>query len=422
MIEPFEICSIRPPTENFSLTFRLTRNCGWNRCLFCPVYKQGVKFSRRSLDEIKNDVDSAKIIDDLLMQAMVDGPGQDIYHIAGQLIRQIERAGPTSKRKEGPSSIPAGPDEGPDRSDNWFSSWFKDKPSIDDSVQHVAAWRFHGGNTCFLGDFNSLILVPGFFRDAVSYIRHVFPELKRFTIYGRTKSASDMTAADLGIFRDAGLDRVHFGLESGCDEVLAFMKKGVTAAEHIAGCTKTIEAGISCGVYIMPGLGGAKWSTQHAKDTARVLSASSPDYVRLRTLEIFPGTRLADAAREGSFTEATEEQVVREIRILVEEIDTDTSIVSDSASNLLDVSGKLPGDRAKMLSVIDEYLELPSRGKLEFSLASRLQSFVGQYGGVTQEIMRAIMPFVVGDRIDLGRASDDEVTDVIRLIRSRLMP
>jgi hypothetical protein len=83
MIEPFEICSIRPPTENFSLTFRLTRNCGWNRCLFCPVYKQGVKCSRRSLDEIKNDVDSAKIIDDLLMQAMVDGPGQDIYHFPG---------------------------------------------------------------------------------------------------------------------------------------------------------------------------------------------------------------------------------------------------------------------------------------------------------------------------------------------------
>lgn len=52
-VEPFEICPIRPPTENDSLTFRLTRNCGWNRCLFCPVYKCGARFSRRSMEEVK---------------------------------------------------------------------------------------------------------------------------------------------------------------------------------------------------------------------------------------------------------------------------------------------------------------------------------------------------------------------------------
>lgn len=62
-IEPFEICSIRPPTENYSLTFRLTRNCGWNRCMFCPVYKMGARFSRRGMDEAKRDVDNAKRID-----------------------------------------------------------------------------------------------------------------------------------------------------------------------------------------------------------------------------------------------------------------------------------------------------------------------------------------------------------------------
>jgi radical SAM superfamily enzyme YgiQ (UPF0313 family) len=417
MLEPFEICSIRPPTENFSLTFRLTRNCGWNRCFFCPVYKQGVKFSRRGLEEIKKDVDRAKVIDGLLMQAMADAPGQDIFRVAGDLIRQIQR----DLSGIGQPPAPAETEEG-GGSGNWFSSWFKDKPSIEDSVQHVASWRYGGGNTCFLGDSNSLVLKPGFFREAVSYIRSAFPELKRFTIYGRTKSASEMTLDDLGIFRDAGLDRIHFGLESGCDEVLAFMKKGVTGQEHISGCRKTIEAGISCGAYVMPGLGGARWSEQHGHDTARVISACSPDYVRLRTLEVFPGTRLYDAAREGTFIEAAEDEVVREIRTLIEEIHADTQIVSDSASNLLDVSGRLPGDRARMLSVIDEYLGLSPRERLEFSLASRLQSFIGQYGGVNREIMGAIMPFIDGNSINLGRAPDDEVANTIRLIRSRLMP
>ena len=67
-VEPFEICSIRPPTENYSLTFRLTRNCYWNRCKFCPVYKLGAKISRRSLGEVREDIKRAQLIDDILLE------------------------------------------------------------------------------------------------------------------------------------------------------------------------------------------------------------------------------------------------------------------------------------------------------------------------------------------------------------------
>lgn len=126
MLEPFEICSIRPPTENFSLTFRLTRNCGWNRCLFCPVYKQGMKFSRRKMDEIMKDVDRAKAIDDLIMQAMVDATGRDIFQVAGDLVRQIQRYG--GKADQPP--LETSPEEDANGSGNGFSSWFKDKPTI----------------------------------------------------------------------------------------------------------------------------------------------------------------------------------------------------------------------------------------------------------------------------------------------------
>lgn len=426
LIEPFEICSIRPPTENFSLTFRLTRNCGWNRCLFCPVYKQGVKFSRRTMEDVKKDVDRARAINDLLSERGVCDPypGTDGYREAAGLIAEITEVREISGIEDR-QGIPGKNDglSGEDAdSAAWFATWFKDTPTIEDSVYHLVSWRLNGGRTCFIGDSNSLLLKPAFFLEAASYIRQAFPQLARFTMYGRTRSAAEMPLHDLEIFRSAGLDRIHFGLESGCDEVLGFMKKGVTGDQQVLGCRKTVDAGISCGVYVMPGLGGARWSKPHAADTARVITGAAPDYVRLRTLEVFPGTPLAAAVREGAFTEATEEQVVREIRTLVEEIETETTIVSDSASNLLDVSGRLPGDRQRMLEVMDEYLALSPREKLTFSLASRLQSFMGQYGGLTQEIMRAVMPFVAGDRIDTGRASDDEIEGVIRLIRSRLMP
>ncbi|MEN6615692.1 MAG: radical SAM protein [Syntrophorhabdus sp.] len=391
----------------------MTRNCGWNRCLFCPVYKQGVKFSRRTIDDVKKDVDRAKAIDTLLMDygLFEAGARSDAYTGAARLIEEI------GKTQGEPTT---GKDD--KQSTGWFSSWFKDEPTIEDSVYHILTWRLGGGQTCFLGDSNSLVLAPQFFQEATSYIQQVFPELNRFTIYGRTKSAADMPAGHLEAFKQAGLDRIHFGLESGCNDVLDFMKKGVTANEHIRGCEKTSEAGISCGVYVMPGLGGSHLSTRHAHDTAQVITACSPDYVRLRTLEIFPGTRLEIAKNEGRFVEATEEEVVREIRVLVEGIDTRTEIVSDSASNLLDVSGKLPEDRQAMLGVVDDYLGLSHRAKLEFSLVSRLQSFIGQYGGLTQEIFRVVMPFIRDDRIDTGNATDSEIAAAIKLIRARLMP
>ena len=114
--------------------------------------------------------------------------------------------------------------------------------------------------------------------------------------------------------------------------------------------------------------------------------------------------------------------MVREIRTLVEQTEAPCEIVSDSASNLLSVNGRLPEDRQRMLSVIDRYLDLSPREKLAFSLQSRLGSFYGQYGGLTKDIVKAVKPFLKGERIDITRAPEEHVSEAIRLIRSKLMP
>ena len=148
----------------------------------------------------------------------------------------------------------------------------------------------------------------------------------------------------------------------------------------------------------------------------------TPDYVRLRTLQIFPQTPLDKARRNGDFVEASEERVVKEIRIMVEETDTETEIFSDSASNLLSINGRLPEDRPAMLREIDQYLALSDRDKLLFSADSRLRSFVGQYGGLSEDISGAISPYLRRERLDFSSASDSEIEGIIRLIRSKLMP
>jgi hypothetical protein len=410
LLEPFEICHIRPPTENSSLTVRLTRNCGWNRCSFCPVYKGHAVFSRRTIDDVQQDIGRISRIDDTLHQeGIISAPSQaEAFKKTDDLIRRQEKREVKNHSDNSP--------------DTWFAPWFKEELDLRDSVFHVLAWRLSGGETCFLGDADSLILSADFFTDAMTRITKSFPSVKRFTVYGRTASASRKPLEELLAFREAGLHRIHFGLESGSDKVLRFMNKGETAEKHIKGCRKTKEAGLSCSVYVMPGLGGAEWSEEHALETARVINESAPDFVRLRTLEIFPETPLQSAVRDGSFCEAPEELVVSEIRQLIDAIEADTVLYSDSASNLLTLNGRLPHDKEAMYRLIDRYLDLTPRGKLEFSIMARLTSFHGQYGGLTQEILTALQPFILDEHLNIAMASDDELECLIRLLRSRLMP
>lgn len=421
-LHPFEICSIRPPTENSSLTFRLTRNCYWNRCAFCPVYKLGARYSRRTLDEVLSDIDHAKDMDDyLLSEEYYSGSG---YMRTGGLAARIREA------QNLPHEIP---EESLDEETKklaqqderiaWFLQWFKDRPTLEDSLAHLVSWRAGGGDTCFLGDADNLVIQPDFMCAVLAKVKKSFPEIRRFTIYGRLRTAAHMRSLDdLRTFHNGGLHRVHYGLESGSDRVLELVTKGVTSAEQKEGGIKTHEAGLSCSVYVMPGLGGVQLSDDHARGTADVINTIRPDFVRLRTLEIFPGTPLDEKRRDGSFTELSEEGVVREIRALIAGINVETEITSDSAVNLISVYGRLPHDRERMLSILDRYLALPPMEKIRYSLQARAESFYGQYGCITDDIGNALQPMAENGVLFVNGSNRDDALSAIRLIRGKLMP
>ena len=430
-LKPFEICSIRPPTENQSLTFRLTRNCYWNKCTFCPVYKLGARFSRRSIDDIKADIEAARFLNSMLDEGLAGNPGDGlpadpatIYQNARKLIQQLQPSEEAASAAGDPDlSNTVDSQWADDPQVSWFMQWFKDKPSIADSVDHLVNWRLGGGRNCFLGDADSLILKPVFLKEVIDAVRAAFPSIHRFTIYGRTVTAARVrTLAELRAFRRAGLNRVHYGVESGSDRVLKQVGKGETKNDHINGCLKTKEAGLSCSIYVMPGLGGQQFSKEHAEETADVISRSAPDFVRLRTLQVFAHSPLAGQLKSGLFQEASEEQVALEIRRIVEKIDAPTQIMSDSATNLLQVNGRLPEDRRAMLNLIDAYLALAPTQKKIFSLQARLEAFQGQYGGFSEDIYGKLMPFVTNGELDIEAMPESKIDELIELIRSKLMP
>ena len=183
--------------------------------------------------------------------------------------------------------------------------------------------------------------------EILNHLRDAFPTITRITSYARSKTLSRKSPDELKSLRVAGLNRVHTGMESGSDAVLSLMHKGVTQEEQIRSGRQVIAAGIELSEYFMPGLGGRDLSAEHAVESAAVLAAVNPTFIRIRTTVPVPGTPLHRMMAEGRWAPLTEEEKVRELRDCLRRLDGITSTVqSDHMMNLLeDVAGRLPGDR-----------------------------------------------------------------------------
>lgn len=333
----FEQGPIRPPSEARSLLIRVTRNCTWGKCAFCGTYRNR-KFSKRSVEEVKGDISAAKNIAKEI-KALSWRLGQ-----SGEVTQEV------------------------------VQHIFNHSEGYGDQFRSVAAWLYFGGETVFFQDANSIVVKTDDLVEILNFLRQEFPRVKRITSYARSKSISKgKTVEDLKRLKEAGLNRLHVGLETGYDPLLDYMQKGVTAAEHIDAGKKVREAGIELSEYVVLGLGGRKWWKEHAIETARALSAINPDYIRFRSLKVLPYMPLHEKVESGDFELQTEEEVVIEERLLIENLENITSyLLSDHILNLLmEVEGRFPQDKQRLLNTIDRFLELPPDRKLNFRLGKR---------------------------------------------------
>lgn len=207
----------------------------------------------------------------------------------------------------------------------------------------------------------------------IQYVRNTLPSVERLTTYARADTASRKSTDELLELREAGLARIHMGMESGSDIVLKMIQKGTTAKQLIEAGQKIRAAGISLCWYIMPGLGGREYSREHALGTAAVINQGNPDYMRFRTLSVIKNTPLHEMMQKGDFTPLDEDEVIEEQRLLLASLEgVNTTVVSDHILNLLqELEGTLPADRDKMLGIIDRYLNMTLKEKANFQLGRR---------------------------------------------------
>jgi len=332
----FEQGPIRPPSEAGSLLVRVSRNCPWNKCAFCRTYKNA-KFELRSVEEIQRDIDNMSEIAETLKELSIrEG---DRGRISERIVNIV----------------------------------FDRYPLYNECHRAVALWLHYGGESVFLQDADSLVMKTDDIVSILRSIRGAFPSVTRITTYCRSRTAARKSVAELQLLRDAGLARIHVGMESGLDPVLELIRKGTTAADHIEGGQKIKAAGISLCEYVIPGLGGTLYSQEHARETARVINAINPDFVRLRSLHVVHDTPLMELMQKGEFSPLGDEDILREIQELISGLDgIETTIVSDHVLNLLEeIEGRLPRDKKKMLDLLERYFSLSAEQRLVFRLGRR---------------------------------------------------
>lgn len=332
----FRIGPIRPPSEADSLLLQVTNGCTWNKCKFCQLYRH-TKFKAYSAESIKADIDNIVYQADIIRRYQtplgawdIDGLNRELGQIPSEEERQC--------------------------------------------FYMVANWLLGGGENVFLQDGNTTALSSGRLSDVLIYLKQAFPNIKRITSYGRAENLSRVSAEEYAELKAAGLDRIHSGFETGSDAVLQKINKGVTQQQEITAGKNIKAGGIELSVYFMPGVGGKGLTKENAEGTSHVINEVAPDFLRIRTAAVKPGTGLYEDYQNGQLTLCSDDEKLLEIRTIIQQAaDIDTRVVSDHIINLLQgIEGHIVLDRRKMLDMIDGYLDQPEHEKRLYQAARRM--------------------------------------------------
>jgi radical SAM superfamily enzyme YgiQ (UPF0313 family) len=228
---------------------------------------------------------------------------------------------------------------------------FKVRPvaEIKADLDEAAATYGRAVRTIFFPAGNTIAMPAAALAEICRYSYARFPHLHRITVYGSSQYIHRKGPDQLKNLAQAGLGRIHVGVESGDDVILTRIRKGATARDHIAAGQMARAAGIEINAYVMLGIGGQDRSAAHARETARVINEMQPEVVRLRTFVPKINTPLLAEVQAGRFQMLGPHQVLTETMALLEQITTSTRVASDHYTNYLEVDGRWPEDREAML-------------------------------------------------------------------------
>lgn len=219
----------------------------------------------------------------------------------------------------------------------------------------------------FLADGNALVLKKDVLKEILLTIKDLFPECERVGIYGSPQDLLRKSVEELSELKRLGVGIVYLGIESGSDEILKRINKGVNSTQMIEAGQKVVLSGIELSVMIISGLGGKEKWKEHAIESARVLNAINPDYIALLTLLIDPGTKIHEEVQSGDLKLLNPNEVMVETKELIANLDvTNCMFRSNHASNYVPLGGSLHEDKEMLLEQLDAAIKEQYNYKDEF--------------------------------------------------------
>jgi radical SAM superfamily enzyme YgiQ (UPF0313 family) len=286
---------IRPPSEWKSYFLPLTSGCSNSTCTFCGYY--GSKLKVREIDDAKREIDALA----------------------------------------------------------FYAQYGVCLPDMPPVVYEVAyTWN---GRRVFLQDSDALVYPFPKLKQILEHLNERFPHLERVGTYATPQDILRRSLDELKELKGLKLGIIYMGVESGDDEVLCKVGKGVNYHQMVEAGRKAKEAGITLSVTAILGLGGVEKSEKHALETARILTDIDPDYTGALTLTLIPGTPLYQELRQGSFSPIPPFESLEELKMIIENSNfTDCFFSSMHASNYLSIRGRLPQDKGRMLKELEDIL------------------------------------------------------------------
>jgi radical SAM superfamily enzyme YgiQ (UPF0313 family) len=216
----------------------------------------------------------------------------------------------------------------------------------------------------FLADGDALVAKASFLSKVLDELNAAFPNLRRVSVYASPQSLQVRSVEEMALLREKGLTLYYLGIESGHDDVLANLEKGVDGAEMIRVANKATEAGVALSTMILLGAGGRAGSDTHAAESARVVNAIQPRFVSTLVMTPVENTPLAAQDARGEVDHLTPIELARELRVFVADLELKGTVFrSNHASNYLTLSGTLPKDKQRLVAQLDGVLARPENAR-----------------------------------------------------------
>ena len=214
----------------------------------------------------------------------------------------------------------------------------------------------------FLADGDALNLDTEYMIQIVKYVHEKFPNLERVSCYAMPMNLLKKTPEELDAMKKAGLNMLYLGIETGSDILLKKITKGATAKTIIKSCKKAKDAGFTLSCMVILGIGGSKYSSENARETAKVISQVKPDYVGALTLYLENGIKDEFLTKfDEEFIRISDSEAINELEELITEINVDGNVVfrANHGSNAYNIAGTFPEDKQAMLDKITWMKEHP---------------------------------------------------------------